>query len=125
MKKNAFKKTKQMLWAGDHLILEFWQCQNLNSQKIVKEALIESVSACQAELLSVNVHRFSPHGISGVAVIKESHISIHTWPEFKYAAIDIFTCGAKVKPYLAVEKLKEYFKPKHLDIIDFKRGVQS
>lgn len=118
------KKTKQIFWAGHHLILEFWQCQNLNSKSIIEKALRAAAKACGAELLSINVHRFAPWGISGIAVIKESHISIHTWPEFEYAAIDIFTCGQKVKPYLAVKKLKEFFKPKHLDIVDLKRGAK-
>ena len=122
-KQQSRQKTKQS-WAGNHLILEFWQCQHLNSPEIVKKALIESAAACQAELLSIEVHQFAPQGVSGIAAIKESHISIHTWPEFNYIAIDIFTCGQKVKPYLALEKLKEFFQPKHIDIIDLKRGVQ-
>jgi len=117
-------KTKQILWAGDHLILEFWQCQKLNNQKFIHQALVEAVKACGAELLSINVHRFQPIGISGIAVIKESHISIHTWPEDRYAAIDVFTCGDKVKPYLALKKLKSFFKPKHIDVIELKRGVK-
>ena len=102
MKKITTNKKEHLQWAGNHMLLEFWQCQNLNSEKIVKKALVESVAACRAELLSVSVHCFKPHGISGIAAIKESHISIHTWPEKRYAAIDIFTCGTKVKPFLAM-----------------------
>ena len=116
--------SKKTNWAGQHFILEFWQCRYLNSTKIIQEALEEAVKACGAELLSIDVHQFEPQGVSGVAVIKESHISVHTWPEEKYAALDIFTCGQKVKPYLAIEKLKEYFNPKHFNIMEIKRGLK-
>lgn len=129
MKKTKRKKVKNTQWTspqyiGQHIIAEFWQCQNSNSTQVIKEALLRAVKACRAELLALKIHRFSPKGISGIAMIGESHISLHTWPENDYMAIDIFTCGQKVKPYLALEALKKIFQPKHLKIIKLKRGMK-
>lgn len=109
-------------YAGIHLLLEFWQVEDIDSIKAIRKALIKAVKAAGATLLKIELHKFSPQGISGVAIIAESHISIHTWPEYNYAAIDIFTCGRKVKPYQAVTALKESFKPKRFKIKEIKRG---
>jgi adenosylmethionine decarboxylase proenzyme (EC 4.1.1.50) len=87
---------------GKQLIIDAWGCKNLDNDDLVKKMLEESAKACHATLLSVHTHLFAPQGISGVAIIAESHISIHTWPEHSYAAIDIFTCGKEVEPYNAV-----------------------
>jgi S-adenosylmethionine decarboxylase len=85
--------------------------------------LNEAVTACGATLLGLEVHKFKPHGVTGVAVIAESHISIHTWPEFDYAAIDIFTCGNKVNPEKAIKALKKYYSPEHVQMVEVRRGV--
>ena len=125
------KKTKGFLffaselkikYAGVHLVVEFWQAKNLNSLKVIEKALKEAVVASGSNLLNLYLHQFKPKGVSGVAVVSESHISIHTWPEEKYAAIDIFTCG-KTQPYRALEVLKKYLKPKEISITEVKRGV--
>jgi S-adenosylmethionine decarboxylase len=115
--------SKKIQCAGIHLILEFWGAENLDSIKIVKQALIKGVEACGATLLKLELHKFSPQGISGVAVIAESHISIHTWPEHQYAAIDVFMCGEK-DPYQVIGVFKKAFEPKHLEIVELKRGVR-
>ena len=78
---------------GRHLVLELWGCQNLNSPEIVERALLDIVEALNLTLLSLNVHPFSPIGVTGVAIVSESHVVIHTWPELSYAAVDVFTCG--------------------------------
>lgn len=110
-------------YAGIHLIIEIWQSQNLTSLTKIRKALVEAVKACGATLLNIDLHKFSPNGgISGMAIIKESHISIHSWPEYKYAAIDIFVCGT-VDPYKAIPVLKKYFKPKKIQIAEMKRGI--
>lgn len=119
MKKNQKGKIK---YAGTHLLLEFWGAKNINSVKIIKKALTEAVQACQATLLKIELHKFSPQGVSGVAMIAESHISIHTWPEYQYVAIDIFMCGDK-DPYKAIGPLKKNFQPKKVEVIEMKRGV--
>lgn len=126
MKKKArryYSKCEQFDYAGTHLLLELWGAKNITSLEKVKKALIDSIAACGATLLKINLHRFSPNkGISGVAIIKESHLSIHTWPEFGYAAIDIFVCG-EVNPYKAIPVLKKAFKPKKTQLLELKRGI--
>jgi len=119
--KGSARTEQKIEYAGIHLILEFWEAENLDSIKTIKKALTEAVKAARATLLKVDLHKFSPQGVSGVAVIAESHISIHTWPEMKYAALDIFMCG-KSNPYLSVEVLKKYFKPGRVEITEIKRG---
>lgn len=110
-------------FAGTHLLLELWQAQNLNSIEIAEDALIQATKSCNATLLELRLHHFSPYGgISGVAIIQESHISIHTWPELSYAAIDVFMCG-KAEPSKAIGVFKSYFKPKKMQILELKRGL--
>lgn len=118
-KKQAERKIKYA--GGIHLILEFWGAKNLDSIQKIKKALTEAVKAARATLLKIDLHKFSPQGVSGVAVIAESHISIHTWPEKKYAALDIFMCG-RSDPYKSVDVLKKYFQPRRVKIIEIKRG---
>ncbi len=115
-------KNKDYAYAGIHLIVEFWQAKNLNSEKMIEKILKNAVEASGSDLLNIYVHKFSEKGVTGVAAISESHISIHTWPEEDYVAIDIFTCG-KTKPYKALEVLKSYFKPKHTIVKEIKRGI--
>jgi S-adenosylmethionine decarboxylase len=110
-------------FAGTHLIVEFWNAKNLSSLTKVKKILKEAVKACGATLLKLDLHKFSPYGgISGVAIIKESHISIHSWPEYKYAAIDIFVCG-DINPYKAIPVIKKGFRTKDIQVVELKRGV--
>lgn len=103
---------------GKQIILDFWGCENLNSFKIIEKTLLEAVKACDATLLEIKIHAFSPCGITAIALISESHISIHTWPEHKYAAVDIFTCGENTDPYLALPVFQKYLKPKKAEMID-------
>jgi S-adenosylmethionine decarboxylase proenzyme len=103
---------------GKHVIFDFWGCVNLNSTKIIEKILKEATIACGATLLEIKIHNFSPHGVSGFALIAESHISIHTWPEYKYAAVDVFTCGENTDPYLTLPVFKKYLKPKKAEVVD-------
>ena len=123
IKSKGFFKVRKIKYAGRHILLEFWEAENIDSIVIIKKALIEAIKASKATLLKIELHNFSPQGISGMAIIAESHISIHTWPERRYAAIDIFTCGQKVKPEKAVAVLKKFFKPKRVELKEIKRGV--
>jgi len=112
----------QKKYAGRHLILEFYGCQkNLDSTKEIKKILLKAAKKCQATILSSKIYHFSPQGISAVVIIKESHLSIHTWPEYNYAAIDLFTCG-KVSPEKAIPELKKGFQPKFIQATLIKRG---
>ena len=93
-----------------------------NDLAYVEDTLRECVEAAEATLLHIHLHHFTPNdGISGVAVLAESHISIHSWPETGYAALDIFMCGA-AKPELAVEVLRERFKPSRVVVEEHRRG---
>lgn len=120
---NTEKINEQIKYAGLHLILEFWGVKNIDSFAQLKKILREAVRECGATLLKIELHKFSPQGVSGVAIVAESHISLHTWPEYQYAAFDVFMCG-KANPYKAVEVFKKFFQPTKLDIIEIKRGVR-
>jgi len=119
-----FCRASDYRYAGTHLLLEFWNAEHLDDVKHIEQALAEAVEACGATLLQMMVHHFSPYGgVSGVAIIKESHISIHTWPEFNYAALDIFTCGT-VDPHQAVPPLRKAFAPERIQLTEQRRGMQ-
>ena len=75
-----------------------------------------------ATIVSSNFHHFSPHGVSGVVIIAESHLTIHTWPEYGYAAVDLFTCGDTVDPWIAFDFLKNELECEHQSAIELKRG---
>lgn len=112
-----------MSYAGRHLIIELWEAKNLTSLPKVRKSLKDSVKIIGATLLNIHLHKFSPSGgISGVALISESHISIHTWPEYGYAALDIFVCG-HVDPYRAIKVLKEQYQTSNIQITEVKRGI--
>lgn len=110
-------------YAGMHLLVELWQARYLTDAVKIRSILIDAIKACGATMLSIDLHVFSPNnGVSGVAVLKESHISIHTWPEFDYAAIDIFVCG-RINPHKAVNVLKKGFQPAKMELKEIKRGI--
>lgn len=122
-KTKGFCYTQQIKYAGQQILLEFWGAKGLDSIRTIKKALVQAVDVSGATLLKIELHKFSPQGVLGIALIAESHISIHTWPEYQYAAIDIFTCGNKVDPYRAVASLKSSFKPKRIQLLEIKRGI--
>lgn len=110
-------------YAGTHLILELWEAEGLDNPTTIEAALRRAAEAAHATILHVHVHHFSPSGgVSGVLVLAESHISIHTWPERNYAAIDIFMCG-KCDPYKSIPVLKQAFRAKHVQLTEHKRGL--
>lgn len=110
-------------YAGVQLVIELWSGKNFASVEKIGQILRDAVVACNATLLDINLHKFSPSGgVSGVAVIHESHLSIHTWPEYDYAALDIFVCG-EVDPYRAIPVIEKGFRPKKIQIVELKRGI--
>lgn len=112
-----------LLFAGTHLIVDLWHASNLDDLQVVEQALRDAAARSGATLLNIDLHHFTPNGgISGVAVLAESHISIHTWPEISYAAVDVFMCG-DAQPHKAIEVLKGVFLPGHLTLAEHKRGV--
>jgi S-adenosylmethionine decarboxylase len=108
---------------GRHLVLELWGCHNLNSSDVVERALLDIVDSLKLTLLSMNVHPFSPIGVTGVAIVSESHVVIHTWPEHGYAAVDVFTCGEQRNPEDAVPVLRKHFSPERIQVMEMTRGL--
>jgi S-adenosylmethionine decarboxylase len=112
---------------GTHLLLELRDCnrKTLRNLEFVQETLKNAALEAKATIVEVAFHEFSPFGISGMVVIAESHLSIHTWPEYGYAAVDIFTCGDLIKPQVAAQYLIEKFQSKSPSIVEMKRGILS
>jgi S-adenosylmethionine decarboxylase len=110
-------------YAGTHLIIDLWGGQYLDDVDRVVQVLHEAVKEIGATLLNVDVHRFNTNGgISGVAILAESHMSIHTWPEKGYAALDVFVCG-ECHPFKAIPVLRRAFLPTNLQVAEMKRGL--
>ena len=107
---------------GRHIILEMWGCQNLDSVEIAEQALRDMVVALDVNLLDLKVYPFSPVGVTGMAIVSESHLVIHTWPEYGYAAVDLFTCGAPRDPQDALAVLREHFQPERIGVMEINRG---
>jgi S-adenosylmethionine decarboxylase len=110
---------------GRHLLLELHDCSSevLNSLESVKTAMVDAAKRAEATIIDVVFHEFNPFGISGVVVIAESHLSIHTWPEYRYAAVDIFSCGDTINPAEAAKYLVEQFQASRASCVEVKRGV--
>ncbi len=120
-----FVERDGVCFAGIHLLLDFWGGRNLDDLDGVEAALRECVERCQATLLHIHLHHFPPNGgISGVAVLAESHISVHTWPERRFAAFDIFMCG-KARAEEAISVLMRAFAPKSVHITENLRGIRG
>jgi len=112
---------------GTHLLVELRECNTeiLKNLEKVRNALVSAAKEAKATIVDVSFHEFNPFGISGVVVIAESHLTIHTWPEYDYAAIDIFTCGDIIKPEVAASFLIKQFECKNPSIVEVKRGILS
>lgn len=110
---------------GRHLLLELYDCDSelLNNLDGVKNALVEAATRARATIVDVVFHEFNPFGVSGVVVIAESHLSIHTWPEHRYAAVDIFSCGETLEPLEAANYLVKQFGCERASVVEMKRGV--
>jgi len=110
---------------GRQLLLELRDCntETLNDVEYIGNCLRDTAREIGATVVNECFYRFSPHGISGVVIISESHICIHTWPEHNYAAVDVFTCGDSVRPEDAVRPLIEKLGSKNPSLIEVKRGV--
>ena len=131
-KKINMKKTKRSLWAkvkskkrkslGIHLIADLWGGKIIENPKELEEIFVEAAKKSGNVPLKFSYHKFNPHGLTGVLLLAESHISFHSWPEFKYLALDIFSCGKNAQPEKALKYLKNIFKPKKTKIFLFERG---
>jgi len=109
---------------GKHILLDLYNCEleSLNNVETIEKILEKSAKEANTTILQKSFHKFNPHGISGFILIAESHLSIHVWPEYRYAAIDIYTCGDKAMPEKAMKVLIEEFKPKSFSMVKHDRG---
>jgi S-adenosylmethionine decarboxylase len=107
--------------AGVHLIIDLHGAKGLNDIDLIERTLRRCVDAARATLLHIHLHHFQPTGVSGVAVLAESHISIHTWPDAGYAALDVFMCG-KADPDACVPVLREAFQAERVEVSEILRG---
>lgn len=110
---------------GRQILVEFYDCESalINDVEYIEQTMLDGTKAAQATIVSHNFHKFSPYGVSGVVVIAESHVTIHTWPEYNYAAVDIFTCGDSIDPWIIQEFLKEAFNSDNISSMEMKRGL--
>ena len=123
--RRAEKEANRLTALGTHLLLELRDCnpKTLSNLEFVTEAMKNAALEAKATIVEVAFHEFSPFGISGMVVIAESHLAIHTWPEYGYAAVDVFTCGDLIKPQVAAQFLIEKFECKNPSTVEMKRGV--
>jgi S-adenosylmethionine decarboxylase len=112
---------------GQQLLAELWECASdkLDNIQAIEDMMVAAAKKANAEIIKVVFHRFEPHGVSGVVVISESHLTIHTWPELQYAAIDIFTCGEHVDPWVALDSITQTLKAEDANVIEISRGLKN
>ena len=123
-RKDFFIERDGVRFAGTHLIIDLFGAKRLDDLKHIERTLKKCVEVAGATLLHIHLHHFTPNGgVSGVAVLSESHISIHSWPEADYAALDVFMCGES-KPHLAIDVLKQAFGAQDVVVKEHKRGEE-
>ena len=110
---------------GRHILVEFTECDpgRLSDLEFITQAMIRAAEAAGATVVGHAFHPFIPWGVSGVVIISESHLAIHTWPEHRYAAVDLFTCGGSVDPWKAHECLKRALGAEHASAVAIERGL--
>jgi S-adenosylmethionine decarboxylase len=110
---------------GRHLLCEYHGCdrERLNRPEVIRDELLAAVKLAGATPIQDMVHNFTPHGVTGVVVIAESHFAIHTWPEYGFAAVDLFTCGESVDPWVAFEHLGKALGATSHSVVEMRRGL--
>ncbi|MQY41358.1 adenosylmethionine decarboxylase [Epibacterium sp. SM1969] len=106
---------------GLHLLIDLYNGSHLDDTARIEAAFHAIVEACGATLIRCHTHRFAPHGVTGVALLAESHISAHTWPEQGFAAFDVFMCG-NTNPHAAIDVIKTYFESDDITVREVPRG---
>ncbi len=109
---------------GMHILVEFYDCDKtaLNDPERIEREMLKAADLIEATVITSSSHAFSPHGVSAIVVISESHLTMHTWPEHGYAAVDLFFCTRKIDPWIAVEHLKEVLGASQVTSVELKRG---
>ncbi len=110
---------------GKHVIAELYGCNSeiINNQELIEDIMLEAVELSGATIVKPVFHKFSPHGVSGMVVVSESHFAIHTWPEYGYCALDIFTCGDLINNQIALDHLKSKLQAANISVVEMKRGL--
>ncbi len=122
--RDFFVQKDGMSFAGTHLLIDLSGAENLDDLPAIETALKEAALAGGATILNSDLHHFEPNGgVSGVVILAESHITIHTWPEKGFAALDVFMCG-ECDPYRSIPVLKRAFKPTAIQVSESRRGLQ-
>lgn len=109
---------------GRHLTVDMYGCKfdSLNNLDYIKEAMLAAIKEGNMTLLNLSSHQFQPQGLTALALLEESHMSVHTYPELGYAAVDVFTCGDHTRPDKAVSMLKQFLKPERMKVTNIRRG---
>jgi len=109
---------------GHQLMVEYYGCspERLNDVDHIRRTMLDAAKATGATVVGEIFHEFNPHGVSGVVVIAESHLAIHTWPEYGYAAVDLFTCGNEINPYRGFDLLRAELNADRFEVREFYRG---
>ncbi|HXH59799.1 MAG TPA: adenosylmethionine decarboxylase [Fimbriimonadaceae bacterium] len=112
---------------GSHLLIELFDCdeKSLRAEASVGEAMLRAAQESDASIVASSFHEFKPYGVSGAVIIQESHYTIHTWPEHRYAAVDLFYCGGTIHVEKALDVLRERFSPARIKFLVVRRGIQS
>jgi len=112
---------------GHHYIVEGSGCNPdvISRVEQVEQVLVRAAEVADVQIWAISFHRFRPMGVSGVVVISESHLSVHTWPEAGYVALDIFTCGDRAKPEAAVQHALKAFGATNMHITEVTRGLEE
>jgi spermidine synthase len=112
---------------GRQIVVEYYGCDHdiLNDVSVIEDSMVNAAKTAEATVINSTFHHFSPFGVSGVVVIQESHLAIHTWPEFGYAAVDIFTCGDAVDPWICYKFLEKAFKAGYASAMEMLRGQEG
>jgi S-adenosylmethionine decarboxylase len=110
---------------GRHILADFYNCNEeiLNDHTLIEKYMVDAAEKSNATVVKSCFHMFNPWGVSGVVVIQESHLTIHTWPELGYASVDLFTCGDEVNPWIAFEHLKDKLQAERTETIEVPRGM--
>jgi S-adenosylmethionine decarboxylase len=119
-----FKEKGGIKYAGEHLIIDVWDATHLDDLTLIEDTLRHAVEVSGATLLHIHLHHFTPTGgVSGVAVLAESHISVHTWPEKNYAAFDVFMCG-DTEPEKTISIFQKAFCSNKIEVKEILRGIE-
>ncbi len=112
---------------GSHLLIEFYDCDEdaLRQEVSVGEAMMQAAQESDASIVATSFHEFKPFGVSGAVIIQESHYTIHTWPEHRFAAVDLFYCSDSIHVEKAVHALRERFQPGRIKFLVVRRGLRS